>query len=139
MDKPQLRNTYIYARRKENLDPDIDSMYLDHVSVLIAIEEDWSLQKIDRIEIEYRCFWQVIRRHPDMLIVPTLDIDRYWHAHILCLRSYLDDCQRIFGYPLIHWPFSGRFGGADAVRQHQLITESRPLLVELVNRVLPHS
>ena len=30
-------------------------------------------------------------------MVPTLDIDLIWHAHMLSADDYVEDCERILG------------------------------------------
>lgn len=40
-------------------------------------------------------------------IPPSLDIDEFWHYHILDTEKYEQDCQAIFGYYLDHYPYFG--------------------------------
>ncbi|HZR35001.1 MAG TPA: hypothetical protein VFA75_06465 [Nevskia sp.] len=117
------------------LDPDILALNLEPVSFLIACEQPWSLQKIDAVEFEYRCFLQLARDHPGEGLAPSRDCDLYWHAHILNLELYLEDCRRLFGAPLLHYPFSGRLGPADAARQRARFRRHRRLLAALMSRV----
>ncbi|EKF62435.1 hypothetical protein B194_4715 [Serratia plymuthica A30] len=41
------------------------------------------------------------------VIVPSLAIDEFWHHHILDTRSYITDCNHIFGYYFHHYPYFG--------------------------------
>jgi len=117
------------------LDPDILALNLEPVSYLIACEQPWPLQKIDAVEFEYRCFLQLARDYPEEGLAPSRDCDLYWHAHILNLELYLADCRRLFGAPLLHYPFSGRLGPADAARQRARFRRHRRLLDDLMSRV----
>ena len=45
-------------------------------------------------------------------MVPTLDIDLIWHAHMLSADDYVEDCERILGRVLSYNNFDiilGRF------------------------------
>src|SRR5579859_7998862 len=121
------------ARRA--LDRDIRSLDLEPITYLVAMEQDWPLEKLDAIEFEYRCFLQLIRDHPGENIVPSRDCDTYWHAHILTLELYLEHCQRLFGHPLLHYPFSGALGEEDLARQQQRFRRCQELHINLMNRV----
>ena len=37
-------------------------------------------------------------------LVPTLEIDEFWHNHILYTQRYTEDCLNIFGHYLHHEP-----------------------------------
>jgi len=76
-----------------------------------------------------------VRDHPDEAIAPSRDCDLYWHAHILNLALYLDHCGQLFGTPLLHYPFSGRLGPADAARQRRRFRRHHRLLNDLMSRV----
>ena len=118
------------------LDRDIAALDLEPISHLVAMEQPWSLEKLDAVELEYRCFLQITRDYPYRAIVPSRDCDTYWHAHILTLELYLEHCQRLFGRPLLHYPFSGAMGEKDHARQQARFRSSRHLQDQLINRVL---
>jgi len=56
----------------------------------------------------------LLAKYPQMQISPTRDIDAFWHAHILDTRKYIDDCERVFGFYLHHFPYFGMRGADDA-------------------------
>ncbi len=118
------------------LDQDIAALDLEPVSYLVAMEQPWSLQKLDATEFEYRCFLQLVRDYPQDNIVPSRDCDTYWHAHILALGLYLEHCQKLFGNALLHYPFSGPLGPEDAARQQRRFRRCQRLHTELMSRVL---
>jgi hypothetical protein len=45
--------------------------------------------------------------NPDVLLVPSEDIDEVWHAHVLNTARYQDDCETIFGRFQHHFPTVG--------------------------------
>jgi hypothetical protein len=51
---------------------------------------------------------------PDGSIVPTTDIDLFWHQHILDIRAYASDCERVFGHFVHHFPYFGMRDEQDA-------------------------
>jgi hypothetical protein len=117
------------------LDRDIAELNLEPISYLVALEQDWSLDRLDDTELEYRCFLQLVRDHPDDTIVPSRDCDTYWHNHILALGLYLEHCQALFGAPLLHYPFSGLLSPEDEARQRARMGRAHRLHAELVSRV----
>ncbi len=78
----------------------------------------WTIEKVDAVEIEYKRFLilnlqnAVTKEVPS--IVPTKDVDAFWHAHILDTKKYMVDCDHCFGYYLHHFPYLGMRGEADA-------------------------
>ncbi len=117
------------------LDEEILELNLEPIAFLVALTERWDVERIDATELEYRCFLQLARDFPDLPIVPSRDCDTFWHCHVLTLGLYLEHCQKVFGRPLLHYPFSGALGEADAARQRARFEESRCLMGELVDRV----
>lgn len=71
----------------------------------------------DFAELEYRRFLTLKKLYPAVELVPSKLIDTFWHAHILDTRSYHDDCQRVFGTYIHHYPY---FGIHDADDRHAL-------------------
>ncbi len=58
----------------------------------------------------YRAFLYLCKKYPDDVIVPTKEVDDFWHLHILDTRNYIQDCEKIFGKYLHHFPYSGLDG-----------------------------
>jgi hypothetical protein len=74
--------------------------------------EGWSeIQAITAVE-EYRRFLFLTLTRPEP-IVPTTFIDTVWHAHILDTAKYREDCQKVFGFFLDHFPYFGMRSDAD--------------------------
>lgn len=74
----------------------------------------WSEAQLDVAEQEYRRFLALHLMYPESEIVPCELVDEMWHAHILDTMAYADDCQRIFGFFLHHFPYFGLRGPDDA-------------------------
>lgn len=138
MNIPRKRaqfRTVLGEAPRSALDSDISGLNLEPVSHLVAMEQPWSIERLDAAEAEYRCFLQSVRDVPDEPMVPSRDCDIYWHAHILILELYLKHCNDLFGRPLLHYPFSGHFGDADAKRQSARFARSQRIMADLVDRV----
>jgi hypothetical protein len=73
--------------------------------------EGWSQEKADAVEKEYRRFLCLMKMYPDEDTAPLVDVDTFWHYHILDTMKYAADCERVFGYFLHHYPYVGM--GAD--------------------------
>jgi hypothetical protein len=74
--------------------------------------EGWSALRADAVETEYRRFLFLMKKYPDANASPTVDVDTFWHYHILDTLKYARDCEALFGYFLHHYPYVGI--GADA-------------------------
>jgi hypothetical protein len=69
--------------------------------------EGWSQEKADAVEKEYRRFLCLMKMYPDEDTAPLVDVDTFWHYHILDTMKYAADCERVFGYFLHHYPYVG--------------------------------
>ena len=76
--------------------------------------EGWSLDKANAVEKEYRRFLCLMKMYPDESIAPLVDVDTFWHYHILDTMKYAADCEQAFGYFVHHYPYVGMRGGDDA-------------------------
>lgn len=95
----------------------VDSIDLSMVKLKLMDEEEgegWSRQYADYAEKRYRRYLVMLLLRPDISSVPTGEIDSFWHQHILDTRAYADDCQRVFGEFVHHFPYFGMRGDEDA-------------------------
>lgn len=54
----------------------------------------------------YRNFLFLNYKYPDHgILPPSIDIDEFWHYHILDTQKYAKDCQTIFGRFIHHYPY----------------------------------
>lgn len=79
--------------------------------------EGWSALRADAVETEYRRFLYLMKKYPDAEASPTVDVDIFWHYHILDTMKYARDCETVFGYFLHHYPYVGIGAGADEGEQ----------------------
>jgi hypothetical protein len=93
----------------------------------------WSLEKCDQIAEQYKMFLYLCKVYPSQGIVPTTEIDEFWHQHILDTLKYADDCQKIYGYFLHHFPYFGLRGVEDAQALADFFEKTRALFAEHFN------
>ena len=74
----------------------------------------WSIQKAETVERKYKRFLYLSWKHRGKSMVPTEDIDEFWHYHILDTQRYPADCMKLFGYVIHHFPYLGIRGAEDA-------------------------
>lgn len=109
----------------------IDALDLDPIKVKILDSEDglgWNLQKVEEVETEYRQFLFLNYKYPDQAIVPSKEVDKFWHYHILDTRKYMEDSERIFGYFLHHFPYFGMRGEDDESNLKNAFVETNQLM-----------
>jgi hypothetical protein len=71
-------------KRQIRLHKRVISQRIDHYFILNASER-------------YRKFLILKSENPSLNVVPTLDIDLVWHAHMLDHQGYVKDCMEKFG------------------------------------------
>ncbi len=79
----------------------------------VASGEGWSRAKVDAMDVEYRRFLYLMHAFPHEEVAPTVDVDTFWHYHILDTAKYALDCENTFGYFLHHYPYVGLDTDAD--------------------------
>jgi len=71
----------------------------------------WDPEVINDVEKLYIKFLALIKSlrdfNLDIKIIPNKYIDEFWHAHILDTLKYHEDCKKIFGEYLHHFPYYG--------------------------------
>ena len=75
--------------------------------------EPWSFEQCENGEREYKRFLTIIKLNPQKEIVPTKQMDKFWHSHILDTQAYQRDCMQVFGYFVHHFPYFGINGDED--------------------------
>ena len=73
----------------------------------------WSLSFTERVAEEYCRYLDLCKKFPEKSIVPSCFVDDFWHLHILDTLKYADDCEKLFGYFLHHFPYFGMRGEID--------------------------
>ncbi len=82
--------------------------------------EGWSLERANAVEFEYRRFLFLMKKYPNEQTAPLVDVDTFWHYHILDTMKYAADCEAVFGYFLHHFPYIG-LRGEDDEAAHQRV------------------
>lgn len=67
----------------------------------------WDTAMIETIQRDYLRFLALCCAYPDEKIVPSRDVDKFWHQHILDTHAYAEDTRRVFGRFLHHNPYFG--------------------------------
>jgi hypothetical protein len=80
--------------------------------------------------VEYRRYLTLCALYPDLGIVPSKRMDRVLHVHILDTAKYIEDCNRVFGGLLHHFPYLGSRGPADLELLRAKFEETRRLYRE---------
>lgn len=78
----------------------------------------------------YRRFLTLKLIYPGISLVPSKQINKIWHAHILDTRAYRQDCEKVFGRFIDHYPYFGIYGKSD----YQELQRRLSLTVELYER-----
>jgi hypothetical protein len=89
--------------------------------------EGWSLEKANAMETEYRRFLYLMKAFPTEQTAPLVDVDTFWHYHILDTMKYARDCEQAFGYFLHHYPYIGLEGEDGPQLQEQAAGRMREL------------
>jgi hypothetical protein len=66
----------------------------------------WTLEDAEHSLVLYKNFLMLLKEYPREGLVPTREIDEFWHNHILYTKNYHRDCLHIFGHYLHHEPAS---------------------------------
>ena len=110
----------------------IAELNLDAIKVKLMHRESgegWSLDKANAVEFEYRRFLILMKQFPEEETAPLMDVDTFWHYHILDTLKYAADCEQVFGYFLHHFPYIGLRGEDDAAA-HERVGERMKQLYE---------
>ena len=94
----------------------IAALDLEPIKVKLMHEESgegWSLERVSAVEFEYRRFLFLMKKFPNEQTAPLVDVDTFWHYHILDTMKYAVDCDAVFGHFLHHFPYIGLRGGDD--------------------------
>ncbi|GGC12439.1 glycine-rich domain-containing protein [Pseudoduganella buxea] len=89
--------------------------------------EGWSLARANAVELEYRRFLQLMKQFPEEETAPLVDVDTFWHYHILDTMKYAVDCDAVFGYFLHHFPYIGLRGEDDEAAHERVGQRMREL------------
>lgn len=112
----------------------VNSIDLTMVKLKLMDEEEglgWTEAYADFVEGRYRRYLCMVFMRRDGANVPTKDIDQFWHQHILATKAYAEDCHRVFGEFIHHFPYFGMRGDADAKALVNSFERTKELHIEL--------
>jgi hypothetical protein len=89
--------------------------------------EGYTKIQADEAEKEYKRFLTLLELYPDKPIVPNRIMDIFWHYHILDTMKYHEDCNKVFGGYLHHYPYFGMRGADDAQNLENAFQETLKL------------
>jgi hypothetical protein len=92
--------------------------------------EGWSHARADAAEVEYRRFLYLMKAYPAEQTVPSVEVDTFWHYHILDTVNYAADCHAAFGYFLHHDPAVGLDGASAATERDRGAARMQALYAE---------
>ena len=111
----------------------IEELDLDPIKVKLMHEESgegWSLERANAVEKQYRRFLVLMKKYPEEHAAPLMDVDTFWHYHILDTMKYAADCEAVFGHFLHHFPYIGLRGEADLAAHRRLGERMKELYEE---------
>lgn len=111
----------------------ISDLDLDPIKVKLMHKESgegWTLEKANAVAFEYRRFLYLMKKFPTEHSAPLVDVDTFWHYHILDTMKYEKDCQAVFGYFLHHFPYVGLRGEDDEAAHQRLGARMQELYEE---------
>jgi len=105
-----------YQGTHKELEAAVSAVNLDRIRFKLTHPESgkgWTPERAEAVERRYRRFLFLTLTAGEP-IVPSGEIDAFWHAHILDTRKYAEDCAAAFGFFLHHFPYFGLRGEQDA-------------------------
>jgi hypothetical protein len=125
-----LRQVLTVSSTFETLSAKVKIIDLEPIAFKLVNPEEgigWSIEKTDQMIELYRSFLVLNGLYPEQPIVPTKDLDKVWHTHILDTVKYAADCDFIFGQFFHHFPYLGLRGEQDAKNLETAFSETRNL------------
>jgi hypothetical protein len=118
----------------------IDALNLDAIKVKLMHQsgQGWSLEHANAMEFEYRRFLTLMKMYPTEQTAPFVDVDIFWHYHILDTLQYAIDCEAVFGYFLHHFPYIGLRGASDEGAHQRVGDRMKQLYRETFGEDYPH-
>lgn len=115
------------AKKEDKVIDAINKLDLGPIKFKLVHEDDLPIEEVRILERQYRQFLMLVHLYSDKSIVPTKDIDKIWHAHILDTQKYREDCQQIFGKFIDHFPYLGLRGPEDVELLNKSFNETAEL------------
>lgn len=85
----------------------IDGLDLSMIANNMILKLGWLPSEVKEACQLYKNFLFLKFKYPNETLAPSEDIDEFWHNHILDTQRYRQDCEKIFGRYLDHYPYFG--------------------------------
>ena len=97
---------------------------------------EWDLNRAEAAVRDYKRYMAVTKALGGVQLIPNGEIDETWHMHILDTRSYMKDCNELFGEYLHHFPYFGMLGEENRQQWLDVQSESELLWQKLFGEAL---
>jgi hypothetical protein len=113
----------------------IEELDFSNIKIKLVRQNKISEKQINHTENDYRRFLKLILLFPREKIVPTNEIDIFWHEHILDSKRYVPETTKIFGQYLHHDP---NFGGenGDKLEWEKAFANTKNLYFKLFKDII---
>ncbi len=98
--------------------------------LIYSSDEKWTFEQTNQAMEHYSMFLCLIYLYPNRKLVPTQEIDKVWHHHILDTMKYAEDCEMLFGRFIHHFPYFGKRGKGDRENLYTAFAETERLFQE---------
>lgn len=88
----------------------------------------WTRQQTLRAINRYKTFLFITHLYPQLMLVPTQEIDSVWHCHILHTRKYRQDCIMLFNNFIDHEPETERADQINSPNLEAAFAQTQALL-----------
>lgn len=95
----------VRAVRPRTSKEEIGGLDFSKIHEQLKVRKGWSDAQIAAADAEYRKFLWLLAAYPGEMMVPwNVDMDDFWHQHILNTVDYTATCQKLFGKYINHTP-----------------------------------
>src|ERR1700704_1202647 len=134
--------TKLTNRPVEQVIAAIEALDLDPIKLKLMDPEEgqgWSREYVERMEVAYKRFLTLLTTHPEETLAAGKDVDKFWHGHILDTLKYAEDCDKVFGCFLHHFPYFGMRGEEDAAALNDAGKQMQHLYKQEFGEEMPQS
>lgn len=86
----------------------IDQLDFTNIINKMVSHHGWRKKDATTLSLIYKNYLYLNKKYGDEgMLPPSEEIDEFWHNHILDTKQYIQDCKKIFGGYLDHYPYFG--------------------------------
>ncbi|MGJ3494832.1 hypothetical protein PsalN5692_00666 [Piscirickettsia salmonis] len=105
----------------------LERLNLDYICRVMCSEfyplPQWQWGAVKVCEQLYKRYLWLRVKFPDAVLVPTKEIDEFWHNHILYTERYMANCQALVGGYIHHHPADPEHDDLDALANAFEVTQ----------------